>query len=295
MTPERAAITLTKILDARDGLDRFDRGPVDPEWLALNYSAQVFPREPIVVVKGEGLDGCVGALVFGATKPRRWGILYDVRQSPRRRSFTIAHELGHYLLHRGMIEETTSEGLYCSEADVEQGQGSTAIEKEADRFAASLLMPFHDLRNQIGPKQRADFSILGRLADRYGVSLTAVILRWLDYTETRALVVVSNEGFAFWSKPSTSALRTGRFIRTKNAMFELPSASIARSRLGTMPAVRFADQPSDVWFDEPVFETSLRADRLDLEITLIQFDRFVEPLQEEEESDLVDRMNDPRW
>lgn len=108
-----------------------------------------------------------------------------------------------------------------------------------------------------------------------------------------ASFVFSNEGFALWSKPSTPALRTGRFIRTKNAMFELPSASIARSRLGTTPAVRSADQPSDVWFDEPVFETSLRADRLDLEIMLIQFDRFVEPLQEGKESDLVDRMNAP--
>ena len=135
---------------------------------------------------------------------------------------------------------------------------------------------------------------MGRLADRYGGALTAVILRWRDYTETRALVVVSNEGFALWSKPGTSALRTGRFIRTKNAMFELPSASIARSRLGITPAVRSADQPSEVWFDEPVFETSLRADRLDLEITLIQFDRLVEPLQEEK-SDLADRMNAPRW
>ena len=64
-----------------------------------------------------------------------------------------------------MTEETTPEGLYCSEADVEQGQGSTAIEKEADLFAATLLMPFHELRNQIGPKQRADFCILGRLVD----------------------------------------------------------------------------------------------------------------------------------
>ena len=80
MTPQRAANTLTQILDARDGLDRFDRGPVDPEWLALNYSAQVFSSEPIVVVRGEALDGCVGALVFGETKPRRWGILYDARQ-----------------------------------------------------------------------------------------------------------------------------------------------------------------------------------------------------------------------
>jgi hypothetical protein len=295
MTPERAAIALTKILDARDGLDRFDRGPVDPEWLALNYSTQVFSSEPIVVVKGEAMNGCVGALVFGETKPRQWGILYDIRQDPRRRNFTVAHELGHYLLHRGMIEETMPGGLYCSEADIEQGRGSTAIEKEADLFAATLLMPFHDFRKQMSPRQRADFGILGRLADRYGVSLTAVILRWLEYTETRALVVVSNEGFALWSKPSTPALRSRRFIRTKNAMFELPSASIARSRLATTPAVWSAEQPSGLWFDEAVFETSLRASRLDLEITLIQFDSVVEPLQEEVVPDLVDRIAEPRW
>ena len=194
-----------------------------------------------------------------------------------------------------MIEGTTPGGLYCSEADVEQGGGSTAIEKEADAFAATLLMPLHDFRKQLNPRQRADFGILGRLADRYGVSLTAVILRWLEYTETRAIVVVSNEGFALWSKPSTPALRSGRFIRTRNAMFELPSASIARSRLGTTPAAWSAEQPSGIWFDEPVLETSLRASRLDVEITLLQFDSLVEPLQEEAVSDLVDRMTEPRW
>ncbi|MER2509247.1 MAG: ImmA/IrrE family metallo-endopeptidase [Amaricoccus sp.] len=295
MTPERAAIALTKILDARDGVDRFDRAPVDPEWLALNYSAQVFSNEPIVVVKGEALDGCVGALVFGETKPRRWGILYDERQDPRRRNFTVAHELGHYLLHREMIEETTPDGLYCSEADVEQGRGSTAIEKEADLFAATLLMPLHDFRKQLTPKARADFTVLGRLGDRYGVSLTAVILRWLDYTETRAMVVVSNEGFALWAKSSSAAFRSGRFIRTKNTLFELPEVSIAKSRLASTPGIMQVSQPGGAWFDEPVFETSLRANRLDQEITLLQFDASYDEMPEEPVSDLVDRMAEPPW
>lgn len=294
-SPQRAANDLTRILDARDGLDRFDRGPVDPEWLALNYSAQVFSSEPIVVVRGEALDGCVGALVFGETKPRRWGILYDLRQDPRRRNFTVAHELGHYLLHRGMIEETLPGGLYCSEADVEQGRGSTAIEKDADLFAATLLMPLHDFRRQLDPKSRADFTVLSRLADRYGVSLTAAILRWLEYTETRAMVVVSNEGFALWSKSSSAAFRSGRFIRTKNAVFELPSASIARSRLASAPAVWSIGQPAGAWFDEPVLETSLRAGRLDQEITLLQFDANSDTIAEEHVPDLVDRMAEAQW
>lgn len=294
-SPQRVANDLTRILDAHDGVDRFDRAPVDPKWLALNYSAQVFPNEPIRLVEGKDLNGCVGALVFGETKPRQWGILYDARQNPRRRSFTIAHELGHYLLHRGMIEETTLDGLYCNEADVEQGQGSTSIEKEADAFAATLLMPFHDFRKQLGPKVRADFTILGRLAERYGVSLTAVILRWLEYTETRAILVVSNEGYALWSKPSTAALRSGCFIRTRNTVFELPPASIARSRLASTPAVWSVGHDAGAWFEEPVIETSLRASRLDQEITLLQFDAICDELADETVPDLVDRMADPRW
>ncbi len=191
-----------------------------------------------------------------------------------------------------MIEQTTSDGLYCSEADVEQGRGSTAIEKEADLFAATLLMPLHDFRKQLGPKARADFTVLGRLADRYGVSLTAVILRWLDYTETRAMVVVSNEGFALWAKSSSTAFRSGRFIRTRNAMFELPETSIARSRLASTPSVISV---TATWFNEPVLEASLRASRLDQEITLLQLDAIYNEIPEEPMPDLVDRMAEPHW
>lgn len=155
--------------------------------------------------------------MFGETKPRRWGILYDARQDSRRRNFTFTHEFGHYLLHRGMIETTTSGGLYCSEADVEQAGGSTAIEKEADTFAATLLMPLHDFRKQLGPKSRADFAVLGRIADRYSVSLTAAILRWLGYTATGRC----------WSYP-TRGMRCGR---NRACRPFVPGASFRRKTL----------------------------------------------------------------
>jgi Zn-dependent peptidase ImmA (M78 family) len=292
VSPERAANKLTQILDARDGLDRFDRGPVNPEKLAREYSAERFPTEPIIYVSGKRLDGCSGALLFGETKPRQWGILYDDRQDSRRRNFTIAHEFGHYLLHRDMIEKTKPGGLYCSEADIEQGEGSTGIEREADAFAATLLMPLHDFRKQMGPKSRASFATLGHMADRYDVSLTAVILRWLQYTETRALVVVSNEGYALWAKSSTSARSSGMLIRTRNVMYELPDEAVAKMRSTSSPAVCSISQPSGVWFDEPVIETSLRASRLDQEITLLQFDTKGYELEEEITPDLVDRLGD---
>lgn len=91
-------------------------------------------------------------------------------------------------------------------------------------------MPFHDFRVQLPAKAQPDFEKLGALAKRYGVSLTAAILRWLEYTETRAMLVVSNEGFAHWAKPSKAALRSGRYIRTKNEVFELPTLATAVTR-----------------------------------------------------------------
>lgn len=55
----------------------------------------------------------------------------------RRKRFTIAHELGHFVLHRNDIGDgITDDALYRSGL-------SSAKEREANRFAADLLMPQH--------------------------------------------------------------------------------------------------------------------------------------------------------
>ena len=67
-------------------------------------------------------------------------------------AFTIGHEFGHYILHRQsikLIRATSS--VYCDEEAITQRDG-VGIEKEADIFAADLLMPFHDFRVQLRPK-----------------------------------------------------------------------------------------------------------------------------------------------
>lgn len=53
----------------------------------------------------------------------------------RRQRFTLAHEIGHYILHRDLIGGgITDSGLYRSRL------GGT-IERQANRYAANLLMP----------------------------------------------------------------------------------------------------------------------------------------------------------
>lgn len=291
LRPLKEAARITQMLDLVLGTDRFDRAPVDMIGLALEYSRQVAPESPIHEVVERNIPGCVGALVYGEARPRQWAIMYHVDQSDGRRSFTVGHEFAHYVLHRHLIEEDGrfEGGIYCDENAVVRRDGS-GIEQEADEFAAALLMPFHDFRRQLPAKDHANFEVLGRLAKRYGVSLTAAILRWLEYTETRAIMLVSNEGFAHWAKPSKAALRSGRFIRTRDTVFELPARSFAARRDYSDNALNGDMQQAGVWFPEPVHEMCLRSDRYDQEITLLQFEADGPRLHgEEEESDVLDQ------
>lgn len=265
---------MTQMLDAVLGVDRFDRGPVDVAALALEFSANVSPGEAITKIVEADIPGCVGALVCSEEKPRKWAIMFHKGQSDGRRAFTIGHEFGHYVLHRQRIETDPAFnlGIYCDDEAVTQRSG-VGIEKEADTFAANLLMPFHDFRAQLPAKVRPDFTVLSDLAKRYGVSLAAATLRWLEYTETRAMLVVSNEGFAHWAKSSKAALRSGRFLRTKNEVYELPALATAVTRNFSEEARTGVPQSAGVWFPEPVVEMCLCTERYDLEYTLLHFEK----------------------
>jgi Zn-dependent peptidase ImmA (M78 family) len=294
--PLKEAGRITQMLDHVFGADRFERSPVDVAALALEYSRQVDPKSPIHEVVERNLPGCVGALVYSDVQPRQWAIMYHKDQSPGRRAFTIGHEFGHYVLHRRLIERSDAYdgGIYCDEDSVVRRSG-TGLEKEADEFAAALLMPFHDFRRQLPARDRPDFELLSRLAARYGVSLTAVILRWLEYTETRAIMIVSNEGFAHWAKTSRGALRSGRYVRTKDVVFELPAQSAAARSDYSDEARQGIMQPTNVWFPEPVLEMCIRSERYDQEITLLHFESDGPRYQAEEEIvDVVDRFEAQR-
>lgn len=72
-----------------------------------------------------------------------WVNADEAVQWPPRRRFTIAHELGHHVLHR-----TGQQSLFCRKAvvDPEEKPATTrppipVTEQEANAFAAALLMP----------------------------------------------------------------------------------------------------------------------------------------------------------
>lgn len=283
-SPRSAANNISLVLNTVLGNDRFDRGPVNVEELALEYTRQISPDSHIEHVVAEYLPGCEGALVPGDNQPRRWAIMYDRKQNAGRRAYTVAHELGHFVLHRNLVDDDPEfdGGFYCTKEAVEHGVGRD-IEKEANEFAANLLMPLDDFRRFIPSDNLAGLTRLGEAAERYGVSLTAATLRWLEYTTTRAMVIASVDGFALWAKSSEAAFKSGRFLRTKSELFELPAASLAARKTYGNESLEGVRQNAGIWFPEPVVEMCMRTDKYDFELTLLHFEGKAPAFQAEDE------------
>ena len=70
----------------------------------------------------------------------RWIIGINTSTSPRRQRFSIAHELGHLLLHEGK-PLFVDHSVLISKRDELSSLGTDVQEIEANRFAAAILMP----------------------------------------------------------------------------------------------------------------------------------------------------------
>jgi hypothetical protein len=148
-------------------------------------------------------------------------------------------------------------------------------ETDANRFASHLLMPITDFRRQLAG-QKVTLDALAHCTERYGVSLAAAVLRWLEVTDERALLVISRDGFILWSRSSAPALRSDAYFRTRNAMYPVPEMSIASGRYGSAHKRKAVAIPPGEWLPrEPVAETTIFSDRFDMTISLLQLERDV--------------------
>jgi len=267
LTPMRWAFRITEILNKVLGPDHF---PIDVREVALDLSKTLFPNDPITVVKGDDLPGFEGALYPANAGRKGWGIIYNNRiSSPGRINFTLAHELGHYLLHRLQFPD----GKACNQDEVARWDSPEArIEQQANEFAANLLMPLDDFRRLIPEKAIADLDMLSECAARYRVSLQAAILRWLGYTGKRAILVVSVDGYILWARSSTPALRSRAFFRTSQGPIEVPSAAGPSCRNLLSDGRATIQHAKNVWLPEPVLEHTLVPDRYDFAASLLVLD-----------------------
>jgi Zn-dependent peptidase ImmA (M78 family) len=76
--------------------------------------------------------------VSGMLLPAKRRIYVRADEPVPRRRFTIAHELGHWICQ---CLEGTAQPVYCRADDIGVDPAAKALEREANIFAANLLMP----------------------------------------------------------------------------------------------------------------------------------------------------------
>ena len=268
-TPAGWAVRISATVKAARDLQGLPRFPIDIASIARDFSQSYFPKEPISLVQGEDLGSKFeGTLIPNPNVKGEWGIIYNSAIRSRGRiNFTLGHELGHYFLHR----TRSGDPIYCSRRDMWDWDSEYgAMEAEANLFASHLLMPLDDFRQQTGSFRRPLVADFEALRDRYEVSLTAAILKWLDLTHWRVMFVVSKDGFIDWARSSPALFKTGVFFRARQETIPIPQTSLAA--LGPSKAPLEIQHPIGVWnAQEPVFESVMFSEYHDAVLSLLHF------------------------
>ncbi len=162
------------------------------------------------LAEAEGVEICDSAIIdpgYTAMLYRAGsdcgGIMLAPGQLRGRRRFSIAHELGHFLIPRHGREGQT---FQCFEADMRaRDTDARQLEWEANDFAAELLMsPRHFGAD--AARRDVSFASVEQLAgpDMYDVSVTAAAWRVVQTVRDRCALVVSVGGNVKWVVRSRS-------------------------------------------------------------------------------------------
>jgi Zn-dependent peptidase ImmA (M78 family) len=142
--------------------------------LAGAWQPGLLPVDPVRIARTAGLtvedveldNQTMGALI--KTPGQDPAIMINAKDGENRRRFTCAHELGHYVKRSEETDEYTTVDLRSGLS----AEGTDEDEIYANEFAASLLMPEHEVRTLL-EKGMADW----QMAIRFAVSREAMQFR----------------------------------------------------------------------------------------------------------------------
>lgn len=189
--------------------------------------------------------------------PNYHGIItVNSNQNFVRQRFSIAHELGHWYLHKGQANFVcdTTPNLVASDFNKQNGMQT---EREADQFAANLLLPPFLLQPLIRPKQDITFDVIKGVADIFRASIlaTAIQIARLDSHSIVIAVYDSNKKCSsfFRSNMLSDKLWPNECLSTETYANDV--SEISPSAKGMVSADEwFAN--FDLDYDSEVFEES---------------------------------------
>ena len=146
--------------------------PIPLEKIVKKYNATIIERTDF----GDDLCGMIikqdGKFVIGVNK----------NHPATRQRFTIAHEIGHMLMHSEIIDKVHIDKTfnYSLKRDGRSKIGEDRMEIQANQFAAELLMPSKFLQKEL-ESGYVDFENgFEAIAKKYGVSVQAMSIKMTE-------------------------------------------------------------------------------------------------------------------
>lgn len=180
------------------------------------------PVDPLAVVSTEGPFLRAGGRNFGnrydgkleyhRTKSRFllfYNTKYDTGYPPGmhhpRTRFSIAHELGHYFIESHRAYLLRGGKPHSSTAEF---RSDVQIERQADTFAASLLLPTH-LARPIVNKSELSTQRIESIASDFQTSLVSTVIRCVRLSDFPCAVAGIRAAAIAWMFPSDALIKGG--------------------------------------------------------------------------------------
>lgn len=149
--------------------------------------------------------------------------------------FTVAHELGHFYLddHRTyLVKRRCPHGSF-----VEFESQSSSIERQADAFAAGLLMPGYLLSPYINRHEDPSLASIKTAASDFDVSMTSMMVRWTQLSHFPCAAISIRNQRIDWGFVS-EGFRRARYWRARRAQAVSSAAALRFSGTADLSSYR---------------------------------------------------------
>ena len=143
-----------------------------------------------LTVEYEELEGCEASLFSMGDSG---SIIVKSSSNPRRKRFSIAHEIGHWIFDKGQVTQ-------CVKSDLHRWIHGNK-ETSANKFASDLLLPKRMLGNSLHVR-KITLDLIEEISEKFDVSITATAIKLVSESDFPACVTFFDGQSRQWIFPN---------------------------------------------------------------------------------------------
>ncbi len=166
-------------------------GWTNPEDFTLDEIANALG----IMIRDVSIEGSDGRILIDEDSAIM-SINSSITYEPKR-NFVIAHEIGHFTLHKNI-----SQLFSDTDQTLSEWYQTGPQEQQANQFAAELLMPSVLFKEKLA-KRKLNLNLIHEVSNYFKTSITATFLRYVTHGDFPLMVVFIENGIVKWKSVST--------------------------------------------------------------------------------------------